>query len=149
MDIFVTVMLIAMILLVVVVGAAVFVQQSGTLREIQKKLDMAQEHEKKRKDPEILRRERVALLDPLMLLESELHKRKPQELTPEEIDLIATSRARIIAISDDLKAANDWLGAPYDLEWFEYLERIPLLRTAYLNSGFADVAPLEQITSGN
>jgi hypothetical protein len=111
MDIFVTVMLIAMILLVVVVGAAVFVQQSGTLREIQKKLDMAQEHEKKRKDPEILRRERVALLDPLMLLESELHKRKPQELAPEEIELIATSRARIIAISDELKAANDWLGA--------------------------------------
>lgn len=149
MDIFVTVMMIAMILLVVVVGAAVFVQQSGTLRDIQKKLDMAQEHEKKRMDPEVLRRERVALLDPLMLLESGLHKRKPQELAQEEIELIAASRARIIAISDELKAANDWLGAPYDLEWFEYLERIPLLRTAYLNSGFADVAPPEQITSGS
>jgi hypothetical protein len=148
MDIFVTVMMIAMILLIVVVGAAVFAQQSGTLRDIQKKLDMAQEHEKKRKDPEILRRERVALIDPLMLLESQIYSRKPRELTQEEIEMIAASRARVIAISDELKAANEWLGAPYDLEWVEYLERIPLVRTIYLNSGFADDGP-EQITSGS
>ena len=148
MDIFVTVMMIAMILLVVVVGAAVFVQQNGTLREIQHKLDMVQEHERKRRDPEVLRRERVAILDPLMLLESQLHGRKPQELTEEEIELITTSRSRVLTLSDELKAANDWLGAPYDLEWFEYLERIPLVRTLYLNSGFAEGAP-EQITSGS
>ena len=148
MDIFVTVMMIAMILLVVVVGAAVFAQQSGTLRDIQRKLDMAQEHERKRKDPEVLRRERVALIDPLMLLESQLYGRKPQELAQEEIDLVTTSRTRVIEISDELKAMNEWLGAPYDLEWFEYLERIPLLRTLYLNSGFAEEPP-PQITSGN
>jgi len=148
MDIFVTVMMIAMILLIVVVGAAVFAQQSGTLRDIQKKLDMAQEHEKKRKDPEVLRRERVALVDPLMLLESQLHSRKPRELAPEEIESIVASRARVIAISEELKTANEWLGAPYDLEWVEYLERIPLVRTIYLNSGFGDEAP-EQITSGS
>lgn len=148
MDIFITVMMIAMILLVVVIGAAVFVQQSGTLRDIQNKLDMVQEHEKKRKDPEVLRRERVAILDPLMLLESQLHSRKPQELTEEEIEMISTSRARILTICDELKAAADWIGAPYDLEWFEYLERIPIIRELYLNSGFTDDAP-EQITSGN
>ena len=148
MDIFVTVMMVAMVLLIVVVGAAVFVQQSGTLRDIQNKLDMAQEHARKRKDPEVLRRERVALIDPLMLLESQLYSRKPQELTEEEIELISASRARVITLSDELKAATEWLGAPYDLEWFEYLERIPVIKTLYLASGFADGAP-EQITSGS
>lgn len=148
MDIFVTVMLIAMILLVVVIGAAVFAQQSGTLRDIQNKLDMAQDHDRKRKDPEILRRERVALIDPLMLLESALYSRKPLELTQEEIDLIASSRERVIALSEELKASNEWLGPPYDLEWVEYLERIPMLRTLYLNSGFEEEAPA-QITSGS
>lgn len=148
MDIFVTVMMVAMMLLVVVVGAAVFVQQSTTLREIQNKLDMAQEAAKQRKDPELLRRERLALMDPIMLLESQVYKRKPQVLSEEEIELIAATRSRMITLSDDLKAAQEWLGAPYDLEWFEYLERMPVLRTLYLNSGFMDEAPA-QITSGS
>ncbi len=148
MDIFVTVMMVAMVLLVVVVGAAVFVQQSSTLRDIQNKLDLAQEHARQRKDPEVLRRERLALLDPLMLLESQIYIRKPQVLTEEEIELIASTRSRMISLCDELKAAQEWLGAPYDLEWFEYLERIPVLKTLYLNSGFTDDQPA-QITSGS
>jgi hypothetical protein len=148
MDIFVTVMMVAMVLLVVVVGAAVFVQQSTTLREIQNKLDMAQEYAKQRKDPELLRRERLAIMDPLMVLESQVYARKPQALSEEEIELIVSTRSRMISLSDDLKAAQEWLGPPYDLEWFEYLERMPVLKTLYLNSGFADEPP-PQITSGN
>ena len=148
MDIFVTVMIVAMLLLVVVVGAAVFVQQSGTLRDIQNKLDLAQKAAMKRKDPEALRRERVALIDPLLLLESQLYARKPQALTVEEIEFIASSRQRAIELTDELKAADDWLGAPYDLEWFEYLERMPLIKTLYLAAGLGQEAP-PQITSGS
>ena len=148
MDIFVTVMIVAMLLLVVVVGAAVFVQQSGTLRDIQNKLDLAQKAAMKRKDPEALRRERVALIDPLLLLESQLYARKPQALTVEEIEFIASSRQRAIELTDELKAADDWLGAPYDLEWFEYLERMPLIKTLYLAAGLEQDAP-PQITSGS
>jgi len=148
MDIFVTVMMVAMVLLVVVVGAAVFVQQSSTLRDIQNRLDLAQEQARQRKDPEVLRKQRLALLDPLMLLESQIYTRKPQVLTEEEIELIASTRSRMITLCDELKAAEEWLGAPYDLEWFEYLERIPVLKTLYLNSGFAEDQPA-QITSGS
>jgi len=148
MDIFVTVMIVAMLLLVVVVGAAVFVQQSGTLRDIQNKLDLAQNAAMKSKDPEALRRERVALIDPLLLLESQLYARKPQALTVEEIEFIASSRQRAIELTDELKAADDWLGAPYDLEWFEYLERMPLIKTLYLAAGLGQEAP-PQITSGS
>ena len=42
MDIFVTVMLVTMLLLVVIVGAAVFVQQSGSLRELRERLQSVQ-----------------------------------------------------------------------------------------------------------
>lgn len=148
MDIFVTVMLVAMVLLVVVVGAAVFVQQSSTLRDIQNKLDMAQEHARQKNDPEALRRERLALLDPLMVLEAQLFSRKPQILTEEEIEMVAATRERMITLCDDLKAAQEWLGAPYDLEWFEYLERIPVLKTLYLTAGFDEDKPA-QLTSGS
>ena len=148
MDIFVTVMMVAMLLLVVIVGAAVFVQQSGTLRDIQHKLDLVEGETRKQRDPEVLRRERVALLDPLMLLESQLYGRKPQSLSEEEMELVAATRTRVNDISEELKGAAEWLGAPYDLEWFEYLERIPLLKALYLSAGFApDGAP--QITSGS
>ena len=148
MDIFVTVMLVAMVLLVVVVGAAVFVQQSSNMRDILHKLDLVQARSQKLKDPEVLRRERVAILDPLMLVESQLYAMKPQQLLEEEIELISTSRARVIEISDEIKKANDWIGAPYDLEWFEYIERMPLIKTLYLAAELEQVEPAK-ITSGS
>jgi hypothetical protein len=134
MDIFVTVMMVAMLLLVVIVGAAIFIQQSGNLRDLRDKLQSVQDDAKKRRNPDTLRRERVAMLDPLLLLETGLNNRNPPILEAEELDLITTSRERIIAISQELKAVQDWIGAPYDLEWIEYLERLPRLKSLYLSA---------------
>ena len=134
MDIFVTVMLIAMLLLVVILGAAVFVQQSGSLRELRDKLQSVQEEARIRKNPDTLRRERVAVLDPLLMLETQLSNRDPLVLSEEELGLIAGSRERIMTISQQLKALNDWIGAPYDLEWVEYLERLPRMKALYLSA---------------
>jgi hypothetical protein len=148
MDIFVTVMLVAMLLLVVIIGAAIFVQQSGSLRDLRDKLESVQDEALKRNNPDTLRRERVAVLDPLLLLESQLNQRKPLLLTEEELGLIADSRERIMTISQELKALNDWIGAPYDLEWVEYLERLPRLKSLYLSADIGqDGAP--PATSGN
>ena len=119
MDIFVTVMMVAMLLLVVIMGAAIFVQQSGNLRDLRDKLQSVQDEAKIRKNPDAVRRERVAVLDPLLLLETQLSERKPLLLSDEELALIVESRERIMAISQQLKALDDWIGAPYDLEWFE------------------------------
>ena len=142
MDIFVTVMLVAMLLLVVIVGAAIFVQQSGSLRELRDKLETVQDEALKRKNPDTLRRERVAVLDPLLLLETQLSERNPLLLTEEELGLIAGSRERIMTISQELKSLNDWIGAPYDLEWVEYLERLPRLKALYLSADIGqDGAP--------
>ena len=134
MDIFVTVMMVAMLLLVVIVGAAIFVQQSGSLRDLRDKLQFVQDEAKKRKNPDTLRRERVALLDPLLLLETQLNERDPPILDLQELDLITASRERIMAISQELKVVKDWIGAPYDLEWVEYLERLPRLKSLYLSA---------------
>ena len=140
MDIFVTVMMVAMLLLVVVMGAAIFVQQSGNLRELRDKLQSVQDEAKIRKNPDALRRERVAVLDPLLLLETQLSERDPLLLSEEELRLVFESRERIMAISQQLKAVEDWIGAPYDLEWFEYLERLPRIKTLYLNADLGDDA---------
>ena len=140
MDIFVTVMMVAMLLLVVVMGAAIFVQQSGNLRELRDKLQSVQDEAKIRKNPDALRRERVAVLDPLLLLETQLSERDPLLLSEEELRLVFESRERIMAISQHLKAVDDWIGAPYDLEWFEYLERLPRIKTLYLNADLGDDA---------
>ena len=134
MDILVTVMLVAMLLLVVILGAAVFVQQSGSLRELRDKLQSVQDEARIRKNPDTLRRERVAVLDPLQLLETQLSDREPLLLSEEELGLIAASRERIMTISQQLKALNDWIGAPYDLEWVEYLERLPRMKALYLSA---------------
>ena len=140
MDIFVTVMMVAMLLLVVVMGAAIFVQQSGNLRELRDKLQSVQDEAKIRKNPDALRRERVAVLDPLLLLETQLSERDPLLLSEEELRLVFESRERIMAISQQLKAVEDWIGAPYDLEWFEYLERLPRIKTLYLNADLGEDA---------
>ena len=134
MDILVTVMLVAMLLLVVILGAAVFVQQSGSLRELRDKLQSVQDEARIRKNPDTLRRERVAVLDPLLLLETQLSDREPLLLTEEELGLISVSRERIMTISQQLKVLNDWIGAPYDLEWVEYLERLPRMKALYLSA---------------
>ena len=133
-------MMVAMLLLVVVMGAAIFVQQSGNLRELRDKLQSVQDEAKIRKNPDALRRERVAVLDPLLLLETQLSERDPLLLSEEELRLVFESRERIMAISQQLKAVEDWIGAPYDLEWFEYLERLPRIKTLYLNADLGDDA---------
>jgi hypothetical protein len=147
MDIFVTVMMVAMLLLVVIMGAAIFVQQSGNLRDLRDKLQSVQDEAKIRKNPDAVRRERVAVLDPLLLLETQLSERKPLLLSDEELALIVESRERIMAISQQLKALDDWIGAPYDLEWFEYLERLPRIKTLYLSADIGQDSP--SATSGS
>jgi hypothetical protein len=37
-------------------------------------------------------------------------------------------------ISEELKQLEAWRGAPYDLEWAEYLERVPVLKGLYLRA---------------
>jgi len=45
---------------------------------------------------------------------------------------VDTARKRIKTINDTLIGNRQWMGAPFDLEWHEFLDRIPIIRSAYL-----------------
>jgi hypothetical protein len=36
------------------------------------------------------------------------------------------------------------MGAPFDLEWHEFLDRIPVIRAAYLAASFNDAPPASE-----
>ena len=71
------------------------------------------------------------------MLEAQLVQQRPDQLTDQEIQLVFETRGHVMRISDELRQLNDWRGAPYDLEWSDYFERLPLIRALYLKSNFA------------
>ena len=100
MDIFVTVMMVAMILLVVIVGAAIFLQQTGNHIELRDKLQFVQEESKKRRNPDTLRRERVAFVGDVLFAGSIGRTDLPggdHEL------LLAGIRRKLWPLGDDVK----------------------------------------------
>jgi hypothetical protein len=142
MDILFVIVIVAMVLLVMIILAALHVQQTGQLRDIQARLNMIDDTSSKEiKDPNSLRFDRTQLIDPLSLLEPLLHSENRESLTEEELQLISSAREGVKAISEQLKASNDWKGAPFDLEWFEYLDRLPRIKSLYLRADLQPILP--------
>jgi hypothetical protein len=58
--------------------------------------------------------------------------------------MILKTREQVKQVTEQLKQLDAWRGAPYDLEWAEYLERVPVLKALYLRADMleppADVA---------
>lgn len=136
MDLFAVVAVVSVILLLVVTVASLFVQQSGQLREIQAQLSKI-EAGGAANDPNQMRLDRAALIDPLVLLEVTLAQADLNELSAEQIAQIDAARTGVKAITEKLKASGDWMGPPYDLEWIEHLDRMPRLKSIYMKAGFS------------
>jgi len=135
MDLFVIILILTMMLIIVVVFATLYVQQSGYLQEIQNKLaNIDPQQAEKQKQAETLRRQRLEVVDPLMLLEAEFHQGLRNTLDEMELQRIADSRDRVMSITQQLRDIGDWLGPPYDLEWADYFERLPEIKAVYLKS---------------
>lgn len=146
MDLFVIILILTMMLIIVVVFATLYVQQSGYLQEIQNKLaKIDPQVVEKQKQAETLRRQRLEVVDPLMLLEAEFHQGIRKTLDEMELQRIADARDRVMAISQQLRDLGDWLGPPYDLEWPDYFERLPEIKAVYLKSAFGQ----EQVETPN
>ncbi len=137
MDLFVIIAIVAIMLFVIVIFATLYVQQSGYLADIRAQLDAIDKPAKAPQAGEGLRRQRLEVIDPLFMLEAQLVQQRPDQLTDQEIQLVFETRGHVIRISDELRQLNDWMGAPYDLEWSDYFERLPLIRALYLKSNFA------------
>lgn len=96
--------------------------------------------EEKRAD--LLRQERAGWLDPLILLEGTLNQTSNPQLDEAALQQIDAARTAVKSINDNLMASREWMGAPFDLEWAEYLDRMPTLKKLYVASGFeTDTAP--------
>lgn len=136
MDIFAVVAIIFLVLLVALAMAALSMQQNGQLREIQAKLaKLSGDNKAIPQDAEALRIERANTLDPLVLLEASLSQVDAIELTEEQLQLIDAARTSVKSVTQKLKAADEWMGPPYDLEWVEHLDRMPRLKSAYIKIG--------------
>ena len=128
------ILLIGLIVLVIIVQQF---QQNRQYAEIQARLREIRDAELREQKANALRAERTAVMDPVTMLEATVQSRKDKSLTDEELYQVESARTRVKAITDELMHNQQWLGTPYDLEWHELLERIPLVRGAFLAANFA------------
>ena len=140
MDSIVVALITGMVLLIMIAVATLHAQQTRQLKEIQERLE-AMGAENKRKE-ENLRFQRTEVLDPISQLESQLITQERNFLTEQEIALILKAREQMKQISEELKQLEAWRGPPYDLEWGEYLDRVPVLKALYLRA-VQDSVPVE------
>lgn len=131
MDFFSFVGLAFVIVAVCVVMVYSYTQQATRLQAIQDQLTKIEDSK-----PEILRQERAQWLDPLVLLEVQLSQDPHPKLDEAMLTQIQTTREAVKSLNERLMASREWMGAPFDLEWAEYLERMPTLKKLYLAADF-------------
>ena len=132
------VLIIGLIVLVIIVQQF---QQNRQYAEIQARLREIRDAELREQKANALRAERTALMDPVTMLEATIQSRTEKTLTEEELYQIEVARTRIKSITDELMHNQQWLGLPYDLEWHELIERIPLVKGAFLAANFNSSQP--------
>jgi hypothetical protein len=139
------ILIIGLIVLVIIVQQF---QQNRQYSEIQARLREIRDAEVREQKANALRAERTAVMDPISMLEAAVQSRGDKSLTDEELFQVDAARSRIKAITDELMHNQQWLGAPYDLEWHELLERIPQVRSAFLAANFAPAQEELAISDG-
>lgn len=115
--------------LICVVLFYVFTQQS--LNDISARLTKLQKPEKVTRTPDAIRRERAYSHDQIVMLEAQLINEARQDLTEAEMQEVDKARKKIKACADELKNIGDWSGLPFDLEWNDILDRLPVLNGLY------------------
>jgi hypothetical protein len=127
-----------LVLLLVVIVAVQQVQQNAQYREIQDRLREIRQAEMLEQQSLALRSERSTVIDPLNALEMSVQGRASKSLSTEELTFVDNARKRIRTINSTLVSNRQWMGAPFDLDWPDILERIPVIRAAYLAANFAE-----------
>ena len=107
-------------------------QQARRLQDIQAQLTKIEDSK-----PELLRQERAQWLDPLVLLEVQLSQSAETTLDEAQLQQIEAARDAVKSLNERLMAGREWMGPPFDLEWAEYLDRMPNLKKLYVATIFA------------
>ena len=115
--------------LICVVLFYVFTQQS--LNDISARLTKLQKPEKVTRTPDAIRRERAYSHDQIVILEAQLINESREDLTEAEMQEIERARKKIKSCADELRALGDWIGLPFDLEWNDILDRLPVVNRLY------------------
>lgn len=123
--------------LVIVIIVVQQYQQNAQYREIQDRLREIRQAEMLEQQARALRTERSGIIDPLTLLEAELVSRGNKQLTEEELIFVENARNRTKSINEQLVNMRHWMGPPFDLDWHEALERLPIIKEAFLAASFA------------
>ena len=131
MDFFSFASIILIILAVCVVVVYAYAQQARRLQVIQDQLAKIEDNK-----PELIRQERAQWLDPLVMMEVQLNQSKEPVLDEVMLQQIEDARNAVKNLNARLVAAREWMGAPFDLEWAEYLDRMPTLKKLYVDTVF-------------
>lgn len=131
MDFFSFASIILIILAVCVVVVYAYAQQARRLQVIQDQLAKIEDNK-----PELIRQERAQWLDPLIMMEVQLNQSKEPVLDEMMLQQIEEARSAIKSLNERLVGAKEWMGAPFDLEWVEYLDRMPTLKRLYVDTVF-------------
>ena len=143
MDSFFSVAAFGMVVaLLVVIVAVQQYQQNSQYREIQDRLREIRHAEMLEQQALALRTERSAVIDPINVLEASLQSAGRGALTPEELTLVDNARRRVKSLNETLIGNRQWMGAPFDLEWHEVLDRLPIVKKAYLAASFSEPDPV-------
>ena len=131
------------VLMLVVIVAVQQFQQNAQYREIQDRLREIRQAEMLEQQSLALRTERSSVLDPINVLEATLQSKGQGSLSSEELTFVDNARRRVKAINDTLIGNRQWMGAPLDLDWHDVLDRLPIVKKAYLAASFADPVPVD------
>jgi hypothetical protein len=109
-----------------------FIQQS--LRDINNRLALLQPAPIHRRGVEVIRRERAHAHDQLVLMEADLVTNPRPNLSSDELENIDKYRKTLKGCIEELKLSGEWMGIPFDFEWTEILDRLPVINVLYRKS---------------
>lgn len=122
---------IVFILFFLMAGLLIFYfQTQQSLKDIADKMSKLQPQRVLR-FPNVIRQERAVCQDRLVLLEVDLTQNQRENLNDEEIQHVESARDAIKRCNDELKQTGDWMGTPFDFEWTEMFNRMPILKSLY------------------
>jgi len=125
----VTVLLVLLLMLMAVALTLYYMTQQD-LKKVSARLQ-ALEPPKPSRSADMVRRERLAAYDKLVMLEASLSTEPREELSAEDIAVFEEGRRAFKACNAELQRMQEWMGLPYDLDWPDVMQRLPRVIDLY------------------
>lgn len=124
------IILLVLLLMLMAVALLMYYNTQQDLKNVSARLQ-ALEPPKPPRTADLVRRERLAAYDKLVMLEASLSSQPREALTPEDIASFEEARRAFKACNAELQRMQDWMGLPYDLDWPDVMQRLPRVMALY------------------